>query len=70
MSVNHNAVAKESPLPILGRQSSRPEVHCSCGFSIFDGEVIRARVVRLVSRGVEAKCRCKRWVPVPLAYAP
>lgn len=48
----------------------RQPVRCSCGFAVFDGEVIRARVVRLLPRGAEAKCRCKRWVPVPVAYAP
>lgn len=38
-------------------------VICECGFKIFDGEVIRSRVVHLVKG--EAKCRCKRWVSVP-----
>ncbi len=37
-------------------------VVCECGHVIFDGEVIRARCVNV--RTGEAKCRCKRWVPV------
>lgn len=53
-------------------QQLRPEkrpasVICECGFKIFDGEVIRSRVVHL-QRG-EAKCRCKRWVQVPILPA-
>ena len=47
----------------------RKPVECACGHRIFDGEVIRARVVRLLGRGAEAKCRCKRWVAVPLTYS-
>lgn len=39
-------------------------VRCSCGFLIFDGEVLRSRVL-LPDQGL-AKCRCKRWVPVPV----
>lgn len=40
-------------------------VRCECGFLIFDGEAIRARVV-LPTKGL-AKCRCKRWVEVPVS---
>lgn len=56
--------ASSVPRPI------RPEVRCQCGFVLFDGDVVRARVIRLQPRGAEAKCRCKRWVAVPLTYAP
>jgi len=46
-------------------------VVCECGHTVFDGLVIKSRVVRLLPRGGgEAKCRCKRWVPVPISYAP
>ena len=43
-------------------------VACECGFVIFDGEVIRARVVKFVGQGAAAKCRCKRWVPLPFIH--
>lgn len=48
----------------------RPEVKCaSCGHTIFDGLVIKARVVRLLAGGGEALCkRCKSWVAVPVTY--
>lgn len=36
---------------------------------LFDGLVIRSRVIRLLPRGAEAKCKCKRWLAVPVAYA-
>lgn len=53
-----------SPQPI------RPEVKCpTCRTVLFDGIVIKSRVVRLLPKGAEAKCRCKRWVPVPVTYA-
>lgn len=49
--------------------AERPEVRCDCGRTIFDGVAVRARVVRALPRGgAQAKCRCKRWVPVPLTY--
>lgn len=49
--------------------AERPEVRCDCGRVIFDGIAVRARVVRALPRGgAEAKCRCKRWVLVPLTY--
>ena len=45
----------------------REPVHCpKCQFRIYDGEVIRSRCVHLVNR--KALCRCKSWVPVPVAY--
>lgn len=42
-------------------------VDCECGFRIFDGEVIRSRVVKLFPVPV-AKCRCREWVRVPVVY--
>lgn len=39
---------------------------CECGFVVCDGEVIRSRVVHI--RNGQAKCRCKRWVEVPVGY--
>ena len=53
------------PNPIT---SLRPPVSCECGFLVFDGQVLRARVIRLKAQGAEAKCRCKRWVAVPVSY--
>ena len=45
-------------------QAVPPPVRCECGFLIWDGVALRARVV-LPARGI-AKCRCKRWVSVPI----
>lgn len=48
----------------------RPEVRCSCGAVIFDGLIIKSRVLRVLKLGAEAKCkRCREWVSVPLTYA-
>lgn len=47
----------------------RMSVQCVCGHRLFDGIVVRARVVRLLPRGgAEALCRCKRWQTVPVGY--
>lgn len=47
----------------------RLAVQCACGHRLFDGIVVRSRVVRLLPRGgAEALCRCKRWQTVPLTY--
>jgi hypothetical protein len=44
-------------------------VQCVCGHRLFDGIVVRSRVVRLLPRGgAEALCRCKRWQSVPVSY--
>ena len=45
-----------------------PRVVCDCKRIIFDGEVIHARVINV--RACMAKCRCSRWVRVPIGYAP
>ncbi len=43
-------------------------IRCECGFHIFDGEIIRCRVLRVFPDGrCEAKCKCKRWIEVPLS---
>ncbi len=49
----------------------RPEVRCPCGAVLFDGTVIKSRVVRLFpGGGGEALCkRCKKWAKVPITYA-
>lgn len=55
--------------PAAAPVAERPEVRCECGRVIFDGVAVRARVVRALPRGgAQAKCRCKRWVSVPLTY--
>ena len=47
----------------------RLRVRCVCDHVLFDGVVVRSRVVRLLPRGgAEALCRCKRWQLVPLTY--
>lgn len=59
------------------RESSRsppaaghPPVRCACGYPLFDGQAIRARVLLVQPDGaVTAKCRCKRWVLMPLRHA-
>lgn len=52
-------------IPVL-----RPPVKCTCRATVFDGCVIKSRVVRLLPQGgAEALCRCKRWVQVPVTYA-
>jgi hypothetical protein len=44
-------------------------VVCACGFKIWDGEVVRSRVLRILpDRHFEAKCKCKRWVKLPVKY--
>jgi len=43
-------------------------IQCKCGFRIWDGDVVRSRVLRLTSGArFEAKCRCKRWIRVPVS---
>ena len=49
-------------------EHGRPAVRCVCGQYVFDGVVIKSRVVRVLPIGAEAKCRCKRWVAVPVSY--
>ena len=45
-------------------------VRCGCGHVIFDGIVIKSRVVRLLpTGGIEAKCRCKAWVDLSIRYS-
>lgn len=54
---------------LLSVSGPRASVRCLCGKVIFDGLVVKGRVVRIPPRGkAEALCRCKRWVMVPLAY--
>lgn len=46
-------------------------IQCECGFRIWDGEVVRSRVLRVRDDGwFEAKCRCKRWIFIPVALRP
>lgn len=42
-------------------------VICTCGYVLYDGEVIRTRVIKLHEQ--TALCRCKRWVGVPVEYS-
>ncbi|MES9882253.1 MAG: hypothetical protein ABW185_15375 [Sedimenticola sp.] len=51
-------------------ETIRPQVRCpTCQTVIFNGLVIKSRVLRLLPAGAEAKCRCKAWVPVPVVYS-
>lgn len=48
-----------------GPQGEIQRIHCVCSRVIYDGQVIRARVID-PHRG-EAKCKhCRRWVQVPV----
>lgn len=47
----------------------RARVRCAaCGHVVFDGNAIKSRVVVVSETGAQAKCRCKRWVSVPIVY--
>ena len=47
-------------------KATKPVV-CECGFNIWDHEVVRSRVLRIRDDGYfEGKCRCKRWVLLPV----
>lgn len=51
---------------------TRPPVSCGqCRSELFDGLVVKSRVIRVLPNGqAEAKCkRCREWVRVPLVYA-
>lgn len=52
----------------LPRDDELPDlILCECGNKIFDGDVLLARVTRLIGGHWYAKCRrCKRDVRVPL----
>ena len=53
----------------IHKNCPRGTVRCECGHPLFDGIVVRARVVRRrPDNTFEAKCRCKRWLPLPLVY--
>lgn len=47
----------------------REEVRCKCSHVMFDRIIIRSRALRVAPDGsVEGKCRCKRWLKLPLIY--
>lgn len=57
----------------LNTEETRPVVDCHvCDHNVFNGLVIKSRVVRLLPHGgAQAKCgTCKAWVPVPVTYSP
>jgi len=52
-------------------QAAPQPIVCECGFRIWDGEVVRSRVLRIREDDhFEAKCRCKRWLSIPVALRP
>lgn len=55
-------------MPKISEPAPKANVRCSCGHVIFDGRVIKSRVVMVDDHGAQAKCRCKRWVSVPVAF--
>lgn len=51
-------------------QPIRPQVRCPhCRSVVFDGTVIKSRIIRVLATGAEAKCYCKAWVEVPVSYS-
>lgn len=54
----------------MNSQRTEP-VTCECGFRIWDGEVVRSRVLRILpDQHFEAKCpRCKRWNKLPVKFS-
>lgn len=63
--VPQGTIGVNGPVPF------RPPVHCpDCGFKLFDGLVLKSRIIRVFPHGAEAKCRCKRWTRVPVSYLP
>lgn len=47
----------------------RAPVRCHhCGKVIFDGDVVKSRVLKVLTQGAQAKCQCKTWVSLPLIY--
>lgn len=66
---SHNAAARVQSFKVQ-EQAERPEVRCeNCDFVIFDGLIIKGRIVRVMREGAEAKCkRCRSWTPVPVTY--
>lgn len=52
------------------------EVRCVCRRIMFDGQVVKARVVKVADDEgrplpqAVALCKCKRWVAVPVAILP
>jgi len=64
-----NLVIKPQAINQTLAQTSRPAVRCpQCGHVIFDGLVIKSRIVRVLPVGAEAKCQCKSWVAIPVFY--
>lgn len=60
--------ATQNVIPI-SKSCPVPPVRCDCGHVLFDAVVFRSRVLRrLPDDSIEAKCRCKRWVKLPLVY--
>lgn len=55
--------------------SRADQVRCECRRIMFDGQVVKARVLKLVDDAgrplpqAVALCKCKRWVQVPVALA-
>lgn len=70
---NQVRIAEPAPVktPLSGVMGPRKQIRCVCGHFLFDGIVVRSRVIRVQPRGeVEALCRCKRWQTVPLTFDP
>lgn len=52
----------------MSKTKATEPIQCECGFRIWDGEVVRSRVLRIrEDQQFEAKCRCKRWIALPVA---
>lgn len=54
----------------ITKPTERTRVICpECKHVIFDGTAVLSRCVLIEDDGAKAKCKCKEWVRVPLAYA-
>lgn len=56
-------------LQTVPTQKTRQPIRCPhCGKAVFDGDVIKSRVLKIFASHSEAKCQCKTWVKIPLVY--
>lgn len=70
--INGEQSATQSKAPVLTLtpaplRKPQPVICPHCGFTIFDGDAIRSRCVKPVE--AVAKCRCKRFISVPIVFS-
>lgn len=53
----------------LPKKQDRETIRCPyCGKMIFDGDVVKSRVLKVLADSIRAKCQCKNWVELPFIY--